>query len=165
MAAEDSKGLTVERLKQLIHYDQESGVFTRLSASKKVPLGIVKSSPLKDGHTRLKVDNYPYLSHRLAWFYVHGYWPTLIDHINGNANDNRIGNLREVNHAVNMQNKRGPMKNNKSGYLGVSLKAGRYRAQISVNGLIIDLGRYDTAFQAHQVYVHAKRNLHIGCSV
>jgi hypothetical protein len=165
MADKDFKGLTVERLKQLIHYDSETGVFTRIAASKNVALGPLQGAPLSDGHLRLKVDNRVYLSHRLAWFYVYGYWPKLIDHINGEPSDNRISNLREANHAVNMQNKRSPMKNNKCGFLGVSLNAGRYRAVISVNKKTWNLGRFDTPELAHEAYLAAKRTLHQGCTI
>lgn len=46
-----------------------------------------------------------YYAHRLAWFYVHGGWPTYyIDHINRRKSDNRIANLREVKPFENSQN-------------------------------------------------------------
>jgi len=160
-----SKALTVERLKQLIHYNPDTGVFTRLAASKRVPLGVVKSSPLTHGHTRLKVDNTPYLSHRLAWFYMTGSWPKLVDHINGIPSDNRWSNLREANHGINMQNQHAPQKGNKSGFLGVRWFSGRWRASISVNKKIHNLGRFDTPEEAHQAYLVAKRLLHPGCTI
>lgn len=165
MAAEDSKGLTLERLKHLIHYDPETGVFTRIRAKKRVRLGEISNTAMTDGHTRIKVDNYPYLTHRLAWFYVHGTWPAMIDHINGNPEDNRISNLREVNHRLNMQNKRAAYSNNKCGYLGVRFRQGKYEAQIYANGVKRYLGRFATAEEAHNTYLIAKRRLHEGCTI
>ena len=165
MAAEDSTGLTIERLKQLIHYDPETGVFTRIGARKRIKLGEVRNAGMTYGHTRMKVDNYPYLSHRLAWFYTHGRWPLMIDHVNGLPNDNRLCNLREVTHKMNMQNKRSAYINNKSGYLGVRFKSGRYEAAIYTNEKKIYLGRFDTAEEAHLAYVTAKREIHEGCTI
>lgn len=165
MAAEDSKGLTLDRLKQVIHYDPDTGAFTRIGSRKRIKLGGVSNAPMGDGHTRMKVDNNPYLSHRLAWFYVHGRWPTYIDHINGIPTDNRISNLREVSHTMNMQNKRVAYCTNKLGLLGVRFKCGRYEAQIYTQGKKIHLGRFDCPNEAHEAYLTAKRLIHAGCTI
>lgn len=166
MTVEDSKGLTIGRLKDLIHYDPETGIFTRIAAKKRIALGVIKNAPMTDGHTRLRVDNHPYLSHRLAWFYVHGYWPSLIDHINGNPNDNRLCNLRDTDHSSNMQNRRAPHKNNKSGFMGVrKVSANRWDAHIVYDRKRLRLGIFKTPEEAHQAYLTAKRKLHPGCTI
>jgi hypothetical protein len=46
--------------------------------------------------------------------------------------------------------------------LGVTPKGRRFMAQIGANGKHYCLGRYDTAQEAHEAYVRAKRVLHEG---
>jgi len=57
--------------------------------------------------------------HRLIFLLEHGYMPKEIDHINGNRQDNRLENLREVTRSENQCN-RGILASNTSGYAGVS---------------------------------------------
>lgn len=108
--------------------------------------------------------------HRIAWAIYHGEWPKgPIDHINGRRSDNRIANLREVDHQINCQNVRlGSMVNKSTGFLGVHLghsKTNPYRAKIMFDGKQIHLGGHPTPELAHAAYVEAKRKLHSGCTI
>ena len=108
------------------------------------------------------------LAHRLAWALHTGSWPNgEIDHINGDESDNRLVNLRDTSKSVNQQNKRNPRSDNKSGFMGVCWHkgAGKWRAQITVNGKVIYLGLYETTEAAHAAYLRAKRELHQGCTI
>lgn len=58
-------------------------------------------------------------AHRLIFLLVHGYMPKEIDHINGDRQDNRIENLREVTRSENQFNK-AMCSNNTSGFRGVN---------------------------------------------
>ena len=57
--------------------------------------------------------------HRLIFLLEHGYLPKEIDHINGDRQDNRIENLREVSRSENQFNK-AMCSNNTSGFRGVN---------------------------------------------
>lgn len=147
-----------KRLKQLLAYYPSSGKFRwRAITSNRVSIGDSAGS-LSCGYIRISIDGVDYLAHRLAWFYVHGNWPTdQIDHINGVRTDNRIINLREATPSINTQNQRRA--------LGAYFDRGKYRAQIRINGIQTYLGRFSTARHAHQAYVSAKRKFHTGCTV
>lgn len=159
--------LTIERLRHRFNYDPETGVFTRRSPSdRRFHDGQVVGHASDNGYIHFSIDNKKYGAHRLAWFYVHGEWPTGdIDHINGDRADNRIANLRDVSRSVNLQNQRAPKSHNKStGILGAHLhtQTGRFTSRIRVNGQNKHLGCFATAEQAHVAYVAAKRELHEG---
>ena len=57
--------------------------------------------------------------HRLIFLLEHGYLPKEIDHINGDRQDNRLENLREVTRSENQFNK-AMCSNNTSGFRGVN---------------------------------------------
>jgi len=92
---------------------------------------------------------------------VHGEWPDgLIDHINGETQDNRLHNLRVVDHTGNGQNRR-LGKNSSSGVLGVFLfkPTGKWRAHIRHNGRQIALGDFANFEDAVQARAEAEQQL------
>jgi HNH endonuclease len=158
--------LTAARLRELLNYNPDTGRFVWLvTKARQANAGDAAGSP-NHGYIAIGCDGDLRFAHRLAWLYMHGVWPTgRIDHINGDKTDNRICNLREVSHSVNLQNQRRAMKNNKLGLLGVRAYAGKFRAQIKANGQNIHLGYYLTPEAAHSAYIEAKRRLHTGCTL
>jgi hypothetical protein len=156
--------ITAERLRELLHYDPETGVFTWLKrAARRVRVGDVAGCVAQSGYRLLKADGRLYRSHRLAWLWMTGEWPPCeIDHINGDKPDNRWANLRLATRSQNQANQ-GRTVTNTSGYKGVSwnAKSRKWRAQIRVNGRDSDLGYFASAADAHEAYVVAAKH-HFG---
>src|SRR5947209_1142023 len=98
--------ITAERVRELLNYDHETGIFTRkLVTNGRCKLGEVVGTDNGKGHLKMMLDREAYFAHRIAWLYIYGEWPDLIiDHINGVKNDNRIVNLKQVTCSVNSQN-------------------------------------------------------------
>lgn len=150
--------LTIERLRELFIYDPLSGVFTRRIRCQGLPIGTIAGRPNGGGYLRISIDGRDYRAHRLAWFYVHGCWPSLcLDHINGNGCDNRIANLRQATTVQNMANRRA-----KGGRLlkGITRHYGKWHAQIRHNGRVVHLGDFETAEQAAAVYAAKAKEIH-----
>lgn len=160
--------MIAEELRVLLHYDAETGVFAwRTKPSRRVCVGSVAGSiRKKDGYVTLMIARVPHYAHRLAWLYVTGLTPPeFIDHRNGVRSDNKWSNLREATHAINQQNKRKAKPGSRSGVLGAYPSGRGFRSMIAVNGVTHRLGTFDTADEAHDVYVAAKRILHAGCTL
>jgi hypothetical protein len=154
--------VTQERLRELFHYDPETGILTRKVAKGSQQVGVAAGNQNR-GYLQLTVDGHAGFVHRFIWLYVYGKWPSeKIDHIDGNRSNNRLSNLRDVSQALNVQNERKPRSSNKSGFLGVKACRGRWRAEICIKGKTKFLGRFDTPEEAHAVYVEAKRKAHPG---
>ena len=143
--------LTAEKLREFLHYEPETGIFTRkVSTARRVKAGDVAGCPDGRGYLLIQAQSRLYRAHRLAWLYVYGTWPTdQIDHINRIRTDNRISNLREVSHKQNGQNRSKP-SNNTSGYTGVRWykRISKWVAQIRHNYKHIYLGCYNTIEEA-----------------
>ena len=156
--------LTAQQLRELFHYNAETGVFTRLvQTSNRVKVGDVAGCKSGGGYVTISVFGRQCSAHRLAWLYVHGTWPVAdIDHINGNPSDNRAANLRDVSRRVNKQNQRRAHITSTSGMLGAAADRGRWQARIRVDGKQRYLGNFDTPDLAHAAYLDAKRLLHEG---
>lgn len=155
----------LQRLREVLRYDRDTGVFTWIDAAKVRSAGREQAGGLlKCGHIQIVIDCVPYKAHRLAWLWVTGQEPVHeIDHRNGRHADNRFSNLRDVRHRKNMENRRCANAGNPVGLLGVSKgKRARFRAQIKVAGKQVWLGAFDDPELAHQAYVQAKRRLHEG---
>ena len=151
------KILTQSRLKELLHYDSETGLFTWLrkhgTKAKMSQAGYVNER----GYVDISVDGKNYRAHRLAWLYVNGNFPIgVIDHIDGDKENNRINNLRDVHNSVNLLAHRKLNSNNTSGFKGVHKNPKGWRAEVTVRGKLICLGTYETPREASIAYISAK---------
>ena len=137
--------LKQERLKELLHYDQESGLFTRRVRRGRCLAGEVAGTLTDTGYIKIYYEGKLYRAHRLAWLYMTGVWPdSEIDHINGDRSDNRWANLRSALPHQNRQNTL-LIPNNSSGYIGVSWSSNRrkWAAAIQHLGKTKWLGYFD----------------------
>lgn len=82
--------------------------------------GCVTGYYKKKSRVQIRIFGTLYLAHRLIYKWHYGDFDETkeIDHINGDANDNRIENLRAVDHQTNMQNTR-KRSDNTSGVPGI----------------------------------------------
>lgn len=88
------------RLLEQLKYDPLTGVFTWLVTRNRITQGDVAGSVSKEGYRVIRIDGEHHKAHRLAWFYVHGSWPSgIIDHKDGNKDNNKIKNLRDTSQA------------------------------------------------------------------
>lgn len=164
--------ITQAKLRSLLHYDPETGVFRwlpRVDRSKswnRKHVGKVAGwvTDGEDGYERIAVDSRHYYAHRLAWFYMTGEnlpSETEVDHKNRNRADNRWKNLRKATKSQNNHNT-GIRKNNTSGVKGVSWDSARQKwmASITVGNKQTGLGRFDAFEEAVSVREEAERRLH-----
>jgi len=142
-------GLSVEELRLLYRYDEETGKLFSVSTDQEV--GYDNGF----GYLRTSIKDKKIVIHRLIWLLQYGYLPDKdLDHINGNRKDNRLVNLRLATRAENLQN-----QTTAKGFHW-SCVANRWCASMRDNYKKIHLGYFDTELDARAAYMSAKRERH-----
>lgn len=155
--------LTAKSVRERFDYDAETGVFRYRITPKnqaRVQPGDIAGYIREGKYLVVTIYGRSYYLHRLAWLYVYDEWPkALLDHVNGNKQDNRICNLRPATQSQNIANT--PRHaGNTSGYKGVVKCKNRWKAQITHNQVVIYLGLFPTKEEAHEAYVRKAKELH-----
>lgn len=152
--------ITATQLRDCLRYEPETGFFFWLIDCRRARKGNRAGSTDKDGRVCIGINGQQYRAHRLAWLYMTGEWPSMIDHRNGNPSDNSWSNLRLANWSQNMRNRR-VLRNNETGVKGIRrIESGRWMARIMANGESYYLGLYDDMTSARKVYAEAAARLH-----
>ena len=141
-----------------IDYDPKTGQFT----TKPRKIGsIVGKDRCK--FVRVYAGGKNHSAHRLAWFLMTGKWPPndmVVDHINGDATDNRWLNLRLATPSQNQRNRTKPNKNKGDGLTGAyrDVRNGRRRWFSRIGDK--HLGCFATKEEAHEAYRKAAIELY-----
>ena len=143
--------ITQSELKEMLHYNPETGIFTRLiSVAPNARAGDIAGCNTSVGYISIYVKNKKYAAHRLAWLYMTGEFPKHgTDHINHIKDDNRFVNLREATQRENCKNQSMRIDNT-SGVTGVFWRkdVNKWRARIEVNQDTVCLGSHVDKFEA-----------------
>lgn len=156
--------LTQERLKELLHYDPETGAWTWLiSLRGPIRAGMQAGTVAHNGYLAIKIAGRVYGAHRLAFLYMLGRYPVgVVDHANRIRHDNAWHNLRECSQSENLAN---AVPHSQSGapYKGISFdkRRGKWVASISAHKKRKHLGQFDTPEAAHDAY-RAAAQAHYG---
>lgn len=165
--------LTAERLRELLHYDPLTGIFTcRIKRRGTKGVGSIAGCEEPVDHPSGKrywvlcLDYVHYKRGRLAWFYTHGVWPAgEIDHADGNEGNDAIDNLRDATRLQNSQNTRN-RKHSKAQLKGIRLMRNRpdlkkpWNARITVHGRELCLGYFASDIEAARAYDAAALQYH-----
>lgn len=154
--------LTQERLKELLTYSPETGLFYWLEKRGRRQTERPAGTKTTLGYNGIRVDGVTYGAHRLAILYMTGALPERdVDHIDGDVTNDRFANIRECTHAQNLKNMKMHVDNS-SGFKGVytATKGRSWFAQIFSDGTLHYLGSFSTKEEAAAAYNRAALSLH-----
>jgi len=156
------KKLTQKRLKELLHYDKETGLFIWLAkptrTTNNMKIGTIAGTKMPIGYINIGIDGAHHVAHRLAFFYEKGRFPrNQVDHINHIKDDNRWCNIRSVTKRENSMNL-GLKANNKSGVIGVSWdkQVSKWCSRIKTKTKYLNLGYFEDKNEAIKIRKEAE---------
>jgi hypothetical protein len=119
----------------------------------------------RNGYVVINYEKSTYYAHRVAYALHYGEQlspDAVIDHIDGDKGNNRIDNLRKVNHSANNHNQR-TKGNNTSGFRGVhyASNVSKWQARIMIDRHQYNLGFYDCKEDAITARLNAEREYNI----
>jgi len=160
---------SIEELESIFTLDRVNGRLIRMK-----PTQARKGwENFKSDYRHVSIDGVQFPEHRLIWMisnYQHIPSGMDVDHINRCKLDNRPENLRLATPTQNRANV-GKQRNNSTGYKGVFIDGGKFRAAIRVSGIRRYLGTFSSAQAAATAYdsaalavfgEYAMTNTHMG---
>ena len=129
--------------------------------SNKLKIGDQVGWPTTSEYLCTKIHYKTYFVHKIIFLMHYGYIPQIVDHIDGNINNNKIENLRAVNLSQNQHNRK-QSKNNTSGFKNVSWckRTQKWQVVLSCNNKQMAFGRYDDIELADLVAQEAREKYH-----
>lgn len=124
----------------------EAGTFRPTRSGKRYCHIKIEGRALKRGH--------------LIYFMAHGAWPApCLDHIDGNSEDDAIGNIRQATIAENARNHKRRAKREATPMGVRRLLSGRFEARIACDGKKFTIGSFDSSAEAHSAYLAKRKEL------
>lgn len=153
--------ITQSELQSMLDYNSNTGIFTWKIKTKKIKIGQEAGYKSTNGYLIIRINYHNYLAHRLVWLYVYGNFPSILDHINGIKNDNRLCNLRLCTRSQNQYNHKN-YSTNTSGVKGVSWNNRMQKWKVAIRTEIgrIHLGYFKSLDDAKCIIIEARNKYH-----
>jgi hypothetical protein len=156
--------IDIALLHQHLIYEHNSGRIINRTQRGNIPVGKVLGTSTGGGYMTLNVCGVTMYCHRVAFAMHNGFWPEMVDHIDGDVANNKASNLRASNKILNARN---AASKNKNKFRGACKRRYGWEVFIRSNGKQIWLGnfkneveaafRYDLASLEHHGE-HGRRN-------
>lgn len=148
--------ISFEEIDELLTYCPDSGnLYWKVDQGWWAKKGKVAGSinNKSTGRKQIKLKQLMFYQTNVIWLLVHKRWPTkTIDHINRDAGDNRLKNLREVSNTVNSYNQK-KKRHSTNKFKGVKrCSNGKWNASIVIGGTEISIGMFDSEEEAARHY-------------
>lgn len=139
----------VEKLSSYFDY-RDGKLYWKVDRGGTAKVGTEAGTYSPDGYVRVWVDGELFLAHRVIWKMLKGQDAAQrLDHIDRNKANNKIENLRETSHSLNILN------SSAKGYFYCK-KRKKFHARIGIGGKKVSIGFFNTEEEAASHYQEFK---------
>ncbi len=149
--------IDVEILKKNLAYNPATGEIHSLTSRGNIKAGKKLGTPCGNGYMTINVCGQTMYFHRVAFAMHNGYWPEMVDHMNGNTSDNRALNLRASDKYFNARNA-APKRGNR--FRGACKRPSGWEVLIRAQGNQIYIGCFKSEIEAAYAYDMASLEHH-----
>jgi len=133
--------ITQDYLKQLFEY-KDGNLYWKQNTGR-ARIGNVAGHKRTTGYVMIKINKKDFLAHRVIFMMHKGYFPKLIDHIDGNPSNNKIENLREASHSENGHNAKLNKNNSiKLKHICLNKRKDKWQVQMFIDNKNKSFGEY-----------------------
>ena len=122
--------MDIELAHSLLEY-RDGALYWKSDVARNVKAGDRVGKNRTNFRLRVHYQNKVYSGNRIIFAMNHGFYPEVVDHINGDECDDRIENLRAADMTTNAQNRKRNTQNT-SGAKNVGFKTARNRWRVTV---------------------------------
>lgn len=147
--------ISVERLREILHYDPATGIFTHRVSRNGVRVGTQAGTLDPRGMRVLSINSKYVAAKRIAFLYMTGEMPAEdVLCLNGNLDDIRFSNLQLLTRSQTTAHQVLLSRANRSGFRGVSWHkaSGRWRASIGIGKKSVYLGLFSDPIDGARAY-------------
>lgn len=154
------KTMTQDEANRLFNY-RDGKLYWKIKTARRIKIGDEAGSKNNCGYKMVGFGGKLWCVHRIIFCMHHGYFPNVIDHINGNPLDNRIENLRSVTFSQNVCNAK-IKSDNTSGVKGIFWRKRdkKWEARIQMDGKRKHLGTFECLEKAKEFLMLAREMVH-----
>lgn len=152
----------VENVRELLDYSAETGIFTwKVSKHRHWSVGAKAGYEVSGGYLGVQYEGVQEKLHRLAFLWMTGRMPKIVDHIDTDRKNNSWDNLREASAAQNALN-RNVHKDSKSGVKGLVWDKyhKKWAVYVTLDGKQRLVGRYVSKIVAANVAEEFRKTHH-----
>ena len=137
--------VTLENLCEYFEYHKDGYLINKKARGRTAKIGQRTCGENVKTYRQVLLNKVPTREHRIIWALHHGYWPLVIDHIDGDRLNNKIENLQDVDHKTNIRR----ASASKCGvYFHKTLK--KWAAKITVMNKSVHLGLFENEVEARK---------------
>lgn len=141
-AKNETFDMDIELAHSLFEY-RDGALYWKADVARNVKAGDRVAKNRNAARLRVCYDGKYHTLARIIFAMHYGYYPEVVDHINGNGRDDRLENLRAADMKTNAQNRKRNTQHNLSGAKNVGFKNNKWRVTIRKN----DGTRFDKRFK------------------